>query len=182
MEEAGYEVSRQPFQFYAYKEARPLGARSRSSPNQVTYVEDDGLRAHLPVGAGRRHRYRHAGRPRALGLGNASTSGCEAGDWAGFPVGNIALIQRGGCTFEIKGENAAAAGAVRHPVLQPGRHRGRRLGMGIPAVTLGNGYTGGIPALNLTYALGVAARRTSRACEMRLFANVEPHRVRRPRT
>ena len=27
--------------------------------------------------------------------------------------------------------------------------------MGIPAVTLGNGYTGGIPALNLTYALGV---------------------------
>ena len=25
---------------------------------------------------------------------------------------------------------------------------------GIPAVTLGNGYTGGIPALNATYALG----------------------------
>ena len=47
-----------------------------------------------------------------LGLGNTSTSGCEAGDFAGFPAGNIALLQRGSCTFEIKAENAAAAGAV----------------------------------------------------------------------
>ena len=45
-----------------------------------------------------------------LGLGNTSTSGCEAADFAGFPAGNIALLQRGTCTFELKGENAAAAG------------------------------------------------------------------------
>ena len=42
----------------------------------------------------------------------ASTSGCEAGDFAGFPAGNIALIQRGTCTFRIKADNAAAAGAA----------------------------------------------------------------------
>ena len=30
-----------------------------------------------------------------LGPGNTSTSGCEAADFAGFPAGNIALIQRG---------------------------------------------------------------------------------------
>ena len=47
-----------------------------------------------------------------LGLGNTSTSGCEAADFTGFPAGNIALLQRGTCTFEIKGENAAAAGAI----------------------------------------------------------------------
>jgi Zn-dependent M28 family amino/carboxypeptidase len=47
-----------------------------------------------------------------LGLGNTSTSGCEAADFAGFPAGNIALLQRGTCTFELKAENAAAAGAV----------------------------------------------------------------------
>ncbi len=41
----------------------------------------------------------------------ASTSGCEAGDFAGFPVGNIALIQRGTCPFAVKADNAAAAGA-----------------------------------------------------------------------
>lgn len=41
----------------------------------------------------------------------ASTSGCEAADFAGFPVGNIALIQRGTCTFAVKALNAQAAGA-----------------------------------------------------------------------
>ncbi|RZT97943.1 M28 family metallopeptidase [Rivibacter subsaxonicus] len=41
----------------------------------------------------------------------ASTSGCEATDFAGFPVGNIALIQRGTCSFAIKAVNAQAAGA-----------------------------------------------------------------------
>ena len=61
-----------------------------------------------------------------LGLGNTSTSGCEAADFAGFPAGNIALLQRGTCTFELKAENAAAAGAVGHRDLQPGQHRRRR--------------------------------------------------------
>lgn len=35
----------------------------------------------------------------ALGLGNVSTSGCEASDFAGFTAGHIALIQRGACLF-----------------------------------------------------------------------------------
>src|SRR5690606_5775039 len=42
----------------------------------------------------------------------SSTSGCEASDFAGFPAGNIALLQRGTCSFLIKAENALAAGAV----------------------------------------------------------------------
>ncbi len=42
----------------------------------------------------------------------ASTSGCEAGDFAGFPAGNIALIQRGTCAFAVKADNAVAAGAA----------------------------------------------------------------------
>jgi PA domain len=46
-----------------------------------------------------------------LGLGNTSTSGCEAADVAG-PAGNIVLIQRGACTFEQKAEDASAAGAT----------------------------------------------------------------------
>ena len=60
----------------------------------------------------------------------ASTSGCDGAfatdpvtgntvpdpggpdDFAGFPAGNIALIQRGTCSFETKAANASAAGAV----------------------------------------------------------------------
>lgn len=42
-----------------------------------------------------------------------ATTGCEASDFAGQDfTGSVALIRRGGCTFEIKATNAAAAGAV----------------------------------------------------------------------
>jgi len=43
---------------------------------------------------------------------SASTSGCEAADFAGFVAGNIALIQRGTCNFDVKAQNAIAAGAA----------------------------------------------------------------------
>lgn len=42
----------------------------------------------------------------------ANTSGCEAADFAGFTAGDIALIQRGTCTFAQKALNAEAAGAT----------------------------------------------------------------------
>jgi hypothetical protein len=41
----------------------------------------------------------------------SSSSGCAAGDFAGFVQGRIALIQRGGCNFGVKVLNAQAAGA-----------------------------------------------------------------------
>jgi len=48
----------------------------------------------------------------ALGLGNTSTSGCEAADFVGFTAGHVALLQRGTCPFGDKVANALAAGAV----------------------------------------------------------------------
>ncbi len=44
-----------------------------------------------------------------LGSGN---SGCEAGDFAGFTAGSIALMERGTCFFSAKILNAEAVGAV----------------------------------------------------------------------
>ena len=41
----------------------------------------------------------------------SSASGCDPSDFNGFQVGNIALIQRGTCTFQAKIDNAVAAGA-----------------------------------------------------------------------
>jgi Zn-dependent M28 family amino/carboxypeptidase len=54
----------------------------------------------------------------------SSTSGCEATDFAGFPAGSVALIQRGTCTFGQKVQNAEAAGAIGAIIFnegQPGR-------------------------------------------------------------
>jgi hypothetical protein len=42
----------------------------------------------------------------------SSASGCNPSDFAGFTPGNIALIQRGTCTFGTKVANAEAAGAT----------------------------------------------------------------------
>lgn len=43
----------------------------------------------------------------------APSAGCTPADFAGVDVkGKIALIQRGGCNFAIKNENAKNAGAV----------------------------------------------------------------------
>ena len=42
----------------------------------------------------------------------AVITGCNAADFAGFPVGNIALISRGACSFALKATNADAAGAA----------------------------------------------------------------------
>ena len=88
----------------------------------------------------------------SFGLGNTATSGCEAADFAGFAAGSIALLQRGLCTFEIKAENAAAAGAVGALIFNQGNTTDR---MDLFFGTLGPDYSGGIPVMGLTYELGV---------------------------
>ena len=55
-----------------------------------------------------------------------STSGCEAADFAGFPAGNIALIQRGTCAFFTKAFNAQAAGAAGVIIFNEGNTPGRQ--------------------------------------------------------
>jgi Zn-dependent M28 family amino/carboxypeptidase len=56
-----------------------------------------------------------------VGAANGNTSGCEAADFAGFPAGAIALIQRGTCTFRAKADNAKAAGAVAVVIFNEGQ-------------------------------------------------------------
>jgi Zn-dependent M28 family amino/carboxypeptidase len=104
-----------------------------------------------------------------LGIGNTSTSGCEAADFAGFPAGNIALLQRGTCTFELKAENAAAAGAVGIVIFNQGNTDAPDRN-NIPAVTLTVNNTSGIPVLGTTYFLGQTLSLTP-GLVMRVFAN-----------
>ena len=168
MQRAGYRTSRQPFSFHAFEEIGD-SEMQQTMPNAVTYVEG------TDFGATPQSEPGDVTAPvRAvdvqLGLGNTSTSGCEATDFAAFPAGSIALIQRGTCTFADKGNNAAAAGAAGILFFNQGNTTAPDRN-GIPAVTLGDGYTGDIPALNLTYTLGVELVGTPNLV-MRLFANV----------
>ncbi len=79
----------------------------------------------------------------------SSTSGCEAADFNGFPAGNIAVIQRGTCTFAVKAGNAQAAGASAVVIFnegQPGRTDLIVGTLGGPGIT--------IPVVGASFATG----------------------------
>ena len=106
---AGYTTVRQPF---TYEQYATVGATlERVSPTPKAYAYGDGFLDMDYSGEGDITAPVSAVDINLAG-DRASTSGCEAGDFAGFTPGNIALIQRGTCTFRIKADNAAAAGAA----------------------------------------------------------------------
>jgi Zn-dependent M28 family amino/carboxypeptidase len=80
---------------------------------------------------------------------SASTSGCEADDFTGFTAGNVALIQRGFCTFALKASNAEAAGATGAIVFNQGTPGREGLFFG----TLGSPGIN-IPVISVSFDLG----------------------------
>ena len=82
----------------------------------------------------------------------ASTSGCEAGDFADFVPGNIALLQRGTCAFGVKAANAQAAGASAVLVFNTGLPGEE----GVVAGTLGEPGATTLPVVGLSHAAGTA--------------------------
>ena len=79
----------------------------------------------------------------------SSTSGCEATDFNGFPVGNVAVIQRGTCTFAVKALNAENAGASAVVIFNEGQPGRTDLFLG----TLG-GPVVSIPVVAASFATG----------------------------
>jgi Zn-dependent M28 family amino/carboxypeptidase len=167
LEAAGYDTEVQPFDYLAFEVVGP-SALQQTAPGMVTYVEGVDFGPITQTDPGDVTAAVTAV-DLQLGLGNTSTSGCEAADFAGFPAGNIALLQRGVCTFELKAENAAAAGAVGIVIFNQGDTADPSR-QGIPAVTLTANNTSGIPVLGTTYALGATLAGTP-GLVMRVFAN-----------
>ena len=149
MRAAGYLVTTQEFQFNTSIRLGPSVLR-QTAPGAVTYVEGTDYQ---PMDQSEPGDVTAAvsAVDIQLGPGNTSTSGCEAADFAGFPAGNIALLQRGTCTFEQKAENASAAGAVGAIIFNQGNTPART---GLINGTLGDTYTGGIPVVETTYDRG----------------------------
>jgi Zn-dependent M28 family amino/carboxypeptidase len=152
LQQAGYVTSRQEFTFHAFAVEGP-SVLEQTAPTPTTYVEGTD---YAPTSQSEPGEVTAAVVPVDvnLTLPRANTSGCQPEDFAGFPAGSIALLQRGDCTFAQKGNNASAAGAAGIIFFNQGNNPADPSRMGIPAVTLGDGYTGTIPAVNATYALG----------------------------
>lgn len=147
---AGYKVTVQPFEFPFFQELEPTTfaqtaptAKSYADGTDFAIMEYSGsgdvtadvqpVDVQIPPGA----------------EANSSTSGCEAADFAGFTAGNVALIQRGTCTFAQKAENAEAAGASAVVIFnegQAGRTDAVAGTLGGPGVT--------IPVIGASFAVG----------------------------
>lgn len=149
LKEAGYKTERQQF-FYASGAQRLVSFErvGASGPRQPRVGSDvDVMGAFMPA------EVTADVTPVDLNLDGdrQTTSGCEASDFEGFPVGNIALVQRGTCRFDVKADLATQAGASAVIVMNQGDTADRRgIFMGelsdIPPV----------PVLAATFELGAA--------------------------
>jgi Zn-dependent M28 family amino/carboxypeptidase len=98
----------------------------------------------------------------------ASTSGCEASDFTGLDFSgpnDIALIQRGTCTFADKATNAQAAGAEAVVIFNQGNdptREGLIVGTLAPAVL-------GIPVVGASFADGAALAQPGSTARVRVI-------------
>ena len=102
----------------------------------------------------------------------ASTSGCEAGDFAGFTAGNIALIQRGTCSFGIKAANAQAAGAAAVIIFNQGDLPTREAL--IVGTLLPDGAAVTIPVVGASFADGAALSQSGSTATVRVIEDSRP--------
>ncbi|MCF6472339.1 M28 family peptidase [Nonomuraea sp. MG754425] len=157
---AGYDVTIQPFEFtFDGYVTPPLLKRTSGEQKTYTYgfFGDFVALQDSPAGAA-------SGRIRPVDLvlppgaeANSSTSGCEASDFAGFPAGDVALMQRGTCNFRVKVDNAVAAGASAAIVFNEGQEG--RTEVDLNPVLGGPGVT--IPSFFTSFAVGAELAATA---------------------
>ncbi|MGK2927901.1 MAG: PA domain-containing protein, partial [Lysobacterales bacterium] len=138
LENAGYDVTVQPFAFHTFISLTPALLEQVAPPpagpiaNSILSYSGSGD-VTAPVTA-------------LVAPPADPTPGCEAADFAGFPAGSIALIERAACTFALKATNAYNAGAAGVVIYNniPGTLIG----------TLGNDFTLDIPVTAVTQTVG----------------------------
>ena len=144
---AGYTPTRQ---YYSYEQF-VMNAESfeQLTPDPAIYASGTGFATMSYSGAGSVTAPVQAVDINLVG-DRASTSGCEAADFAGFTPGNVALIQRGTCTFQVKAENAIAAGAAGVVIFNQGNADDR---LGLLNGTL-EAPQASVPVIGTTFAIG----------------------------
>ena len=173
LEAAGYDPVIQTFDFPYYEKLGP-SSFARTAPAPTTFVEGVDFDTINYSGSGT-VTGTVQGVDLSLATPAASTSGCEDADFAGFTAGNIALLQRGTCTFETKIQNATEAGAIGAIIFNQGTPD--RLGL-LTNVTASTPRA--IPVVTTSFELGqqlaapgtVVTITTNTISEIRQVANV----------
>ena len=149
LSDAGYSVRQQEFDYEFFVVDGPT-VLDPTSPDEPAYVDGTDIDVMEYSGEGDVNK---PVTPVDLTLpptsAPSSTSGCEDSDFTGFTAGNIALIQRGTCTFREKADNAVEAGASAVIIFNEGQEGRTDLIGG----TLDPPQTS-IPVLDATFEVG----------------------------
>ena len=147
---AGYNVTIQTFVYDQFSQNAD-SILEQAAPNAVSYVDGEDFFIMTYSGSGD-----VTASVQAIDLllppTGGSTSGCEDTDFADFVAGNIALIQRGTCTFREKADNAVEAGAVGVIIFNEGNAEDR---IELFGGTLDPPEIAGVPVVSASFALGV---------------------------
>jgi len=164
---AGFETELQEFDYPFFDVESAELARTTPNPISFTYrgTGDNGFFAATYSGAGATQAPVVAiGLEYPIHPNQDSTSGCVAGDFDDFQHGAIALLQRGGCSFNTKARLAEAAGAAGVVIFNSGNGRSEAFsgtlgapGIGIPVVTTAFAVGEALASENTVAWLGVDA-------------------------
>ncbi len=115
LEAAGYDVTRQPFEYNYFEELAPATALGTSPGFPFTYTDGVNISTMDYSGTGTVTGVVQGVNDNIVPLpvgqpDGTSNAGCDTADFADF-TGDIALIQRGTCDFSVKIANAVEAGA-----------------------------------------------------------------------
>ena len=163
---AGYSVRLFPFEFKEFNKVSAPVVSYQTNEEAAPLVEgtDFDLLAYSASGIVTAP---IAGVDLQLGPENQTTSGCEPEDFANFPAGHIAFIQRGTCTFQAKAENAAKAGALAVVIFNQGNSADRE---GLFSGSLTGEYAGEIAVIGMPTAIALRLLETN---DLLLSMNVQ---------
>src|SRR5499426_2751191 len=156
LREAGYAVRFEEFEFPFFEEKSPPVLIASKPDGSQEPAPKDAVRTLANSGSSDLEARLHAVNLRLTdGSPAASASGCETTDFQDFERGTVALIRRGTCQFQIKVDNAVAAGAVGVVIMNEGTDSRTDAFSGV----LSKGAA--IPVVGVTYEFGRAlAART----------------------
>ncbi|UPT21618.1 M20/M25/M40 family metallo-hydrolase [Thermobifida alba] len=153
---AGYQVAKDHYSFDEWVEHSDA-VLAQTAPESRDFTLDEDFLSMAYSGAG------DVTAPAVPVDADSADSGCEAADFAGFPAGAIAILQRGTCTFEEKVANAAEAGAAGAVIFN---HGATPNDTGPISGTLST--PAAIPAVGASTAVGEALLAAGDGLELRL--------------
>jgi hypothetical protein len=181
MEQAGYDVTVQPYKFtYTSFVGTPTWSEVSPTARSFTLVDDfNPATSNGDVTGGQ---IKPAGGivipPTPT---SSSTSGCTSKDFDSSFAGKIALVQRGGCNFGVKVLNAEAVGAAGVVIFNEGNPGRTGVASGSIVDADGNAFVPSIPVAFTSFAIGQTLRQnyldgTPPVMNMSVHVIVDPNR------